>query len=110
MSELLTPFGIPPDAIEEPTGDLEVTPAVPEATEPVTRTPVMITEQEVVFATAAAVPLQPARPGRRWTDVVGAALRLMFTTRTAEPRPRRHYPPRNDYLESSRMAREMHRL
>jgi hypothetical protein len=107
MSELLTPFGIPPDA-EEPTGDLEVTPAVPEGTEPVTRASVLITEQEVLFATAAAaVPLQT---GRRWTDVVAGALRVMFTTRTAEPRPRRHYPPRNDYLEWSRMAREMHRL
>ena len=96
MSELRVPFGEPPDVIDE-------------SAEPLTiRTPVLITEQEVLFATAAAVALQPAR--RRWTAIIGAALRAMFTSSTAEPRERRHYPARNDYLESSRMAREMHRL
>lgn len=72
--------------------------------------PVLITEQQVRFSTAAAVPLVPAETGRRWTDAVRAAVRAMFTTSTTEARPRRHYPPRNDFLESSRMAREMHRL
>jgi len=106
MSELLAPFGVSPDAIEEPAGELEVAPpsAAPQATEPV-----VITEQEVLFATAAAVSL-PEQTGRRWTEVVGAALRAMFTSSTGEQRPKRHYPPRNEFLESSRMAREMYRL
>jgi hypothetical protein len=98
MSELLTPFGDPPEIIEKP------------ADAPASTTSVLITEEEVLFATAAGVPLQPAKSGRRWTGVVGAAVRAMFASSTAEPRERRHYPPRNDFLESSRMAREMHRV
>jgi hypothetical protein len=58
--------------------------------------PVIITKQEVVFSTAAA--MSPRPPIR----VVGAAL---------QPRPaRRHYPQRISYLEQSRMSREMDRL
>jgi hypothetical protein len=105
MSELLAPLGASPDVTAEP-----VDPAQSANAAEVTRTPVLITEHEVMFATAAAEPLQPAKV-RRWsTDVIGAAMRAMFASLTAEPRKRRHYPPRNDYLESSRMAREMHRL
>jgi hypothetical protein len=109
MSELLAPFGAPREVFEEPADSVES--ALPTA-QPgeVTRTPVLITEQEVLFATAAAVPLQPPTAGRRWTDVIGAALRAMFMSSAAEPRERRHYPSRNDYLEHSRMAREMYRL
>jgi hypothetical protein len=55
-------------------------------------TTVLITEQEVLFATAAAVPFAK-------------------TVHNKKIRPRRrHYPPRNDFLEDSRMAREMWRL
>lgn len=58
------------------------------ATERHTVAPVLITEQEVLFATAAAL---TAPPKRR--------------------RPRRkHYPSRRDIFEDSRMAREMDRL
>lgn len=102
MSELLTPFGETSEVID----DLADRPADSSAA----GTPVLITEQEVLFATAAAGALQPAKAGRRWPEVIGAALRAMFTSSTAEPRERRHYPARNDYLESSRMSREMHRL
>lgn len=101
MSELLAPFGAPQDVADEL--------AQPPVDSSAVRTPVLITEQEVMFATAA-VPLQPAKAGRRWTGVIGAALRAMFVSSTDRPRERRHYPPRTDYLESSRMAREMHRL
>ena len=65
--------------------------------------PVLITPQEVVFSTAAALS-RPASISRRLIDairVVGAALY----------RPtRRHYPSRSSYLDRSRMAREMDRL
>jgi hypothetical protein len=105
MTELLAPFGASPERIEQPADVAEAAP----------RTPVLITEQQVLFATAAAVPLQPAKTSRRWTEVVrafGASLRAAFVTSTSndtQPK-RRHYPPRNDFLEDSRMAREMMRL
>jgi hypothetical protein len=105
MSELLAPLGASPDVTDEPADPAQSADAAE-----VTRTPVLITEHEVMLATAAAVPLQPARVRPRWADVIGAAVRAMVASSTAEPRKRRHYPPRNDYLESSRMAREMHRL
>jgi hypothetical protein len=67
--------------------------------------PVFITEQQVVFSTAAARSLRPASISRRLIDairVVGAALH--------RPPAQRHHPQRSSYLESARMAREMDRL
>ena len=76
--------------------------------------PVLITEQQVVFSTAAAVPLRPTTITRRLIgairvvlvidaiQVVGAAL--------YRPPARRHHPQRFSYLEQARMAREMDRL
>jgi hypothetical protein len=102
MTGLLAPFGAPPDAVEQTADGTEA------------RTPVLITEQQVLFATAAAVPLRPARTSRRWTEtvrVVAASLKAAFATSSNEARPKRqHYPARNDFLEDSRMAREMLRL
>jgi hypothetical protein len=69
------------------------------------RAPVFITEQEVVFSTAAAISSRPASISRRLIDtirVVGAAMQ--------RPPARRHYPQRSSYLEPARMAREMDRL
>jgi hypothetical protein len=104
MTELLTPFGASPKTIEQSADIAEASP----------RTPVLITEQQVLFATAAAVPLQPAKTGRRWTEVVraiGASVRAAFVTSSDDAQPkRRHYPARNEYLEDSRMSREMLRL
>jgi hypothetical protein len=77
-------------------------------------TPILITEQEVVFGTSAAVSLPRTKTTRRLTDVtrvVVANLRRIFLTSAARPRPaRRHYPPRYSFLEHALMAREMHRL
>jgi len=82
-------------------------------TETASRTPVLITEQEVALATAAAVPV-PSTITRRWTETIRIALAAiggMFATSTAHARPaRRHFPPRTDFLEHSRMTREMRRL
>jgi hypothetical protein len=67
--------------------------------------PVLITEQEVVFSTAAALSSRPASKSRRLIDAMRgavAALRL--------PPPKQHLPQSNRYLEHSRMAREMDRL
>jgi len=72
--------------------------------------PRLITEHEVAFSTAAAVPM----PSTRWwtgaTRVVAVAMRRIVRT-SADSRPnRRHCPPRNNWLEDSRMDRAMHRL
>ena len=104
MSELLAPLGASPEGVEQPADVAEASP----------RTPVLITEQQVLFATAAAVPLQPAKTSRRWAEAArasGASLRAAFVTSSNEAQPkRRHYPSRNDFLEDSRMSREMLRL
>ena len=93
MTELLAPLGAPPDA--------EVS----------SHTPVLITEQQVLFATAAAVPLRPARTTRRWTKAVRASLTAAFVTSSNDARPKRlQRPARNDFLQDSRMAREMLRV
>ena len=62
--------------------------AVEPVTEAVTQTPVLITEQEVAFSTAAAVPVRPAKTRRGLT----AVLRGIFVNSTAnaeKPRRRR---------------------
>ncbi|MEZ0363968.1 hypothetical protein ACAG26_09755 [Mycobacterium sp. pUA109] len=70
-------------------------------------TAVLITEQEVLFGTAAALRAPRTGAGRRVTR----ALRQMLMGLVGwvnDPRP--HYPSTRDYLEPSRMAREMLRL
>jgi hypothetical protein len=67
--------------------------------------PVVITEQEVMLGTAAAVSPPSIRITRRMIDalgVVAAAFR--------PPPPRPHYDRRASYLERACMAREMDRL
>ena len=100
MTDVTAESGVLPDVVE---------PEV-EAQQPT----VLITEQEVLFSTAVAVPLPRTKSRRRVSDVtrsVADAIRSMFHSSAAESRPKpRHYPPRNDFLESSRMAREMYRL
>ena len=89
-------------------------PSDPENTrETASRTPNLVTEQEVVFGTAAALPSQPATT--RWwiqaSRVVLLAIRGTFLTSRADARPARpHYPPRLSFLDHSRMEREMQRL
>jgi len=85
MSELTTT----PDAMPDPIEDSEAQgPSVQRPANGVSATPVLISEPEVLFSTAAAGTLQRK-------------------SRTA----RRHHPPRwPGYLEHSLMAREMDRL
>jgi hypothetical protein len=107
MSELLAPLSASPEILEEP----EVTAASVVAPAPVgpNDETVLITEQEVLFATAAAVPLQPVTT-RSWASrFFGAVVASVTAGNDERPKPR-HYPSRNDFLEDSRMAREMHRL
>jgi hypothetical protein len=68
-------------------------------------TTVLIAETEVLFGTAAATGLR--RKDRGWITV----LRRIFAGSSSDSLPkRRNPPPRMDFLESSRMAREMLRL
>ena len=100
---------------DHPDDDAETTPhAVLESAPPladVAASPQVITEQEVVFSTAAAIPAQPIRWWTRASRTLAAAIAGISATSAADPKPkRRHYPPRADYLEYSRMRREMDRL
>jgi len=77
--------------------------------EEVSQPPVVITEQEVAFSTAAAATLPRTKPNRG----VFAALRAMLQKSSEDdalPAPR-HYPPRREaFLEDAAMEREMRRL
>ena len=79
-----------------------------QAVEQAAETAALITEQQVLFASAAV--LAPA-PARHLGVAYGlaSAVRAMFTWPETRPVPR-HYPQRFVYLESSAMSREMDRL
>ena len=86
------------DAVENPAPTIEA----------LSQPTVVITEQEIVFSTAAAAALPRTTPTR---GVIGA-LRAMFrhSVQDAQPTPR-HYPPcRAAFLERAAMTREMRRL
>jgi hypothetical protein len=81
-----------------PTAPSAVPPAKPSSAE------VLITEQQVMFGTAAAA---ASRPKNR----LMAALGQVFAPSTTETRSRQHDVPRRMYyIESARMGREMDRL
>jgi hypothetical protein len=83
------------------------------ALEALSAAPILITEQEVVFGTAAAVRARPTtmRSWTKATSVALAAVRRMFATPIPDTRQaRRHYPKRYVFLEHSCMSREMDRL
>jgi hypothetical protein len=65
----------------------------------------LITEQQVLFSSAAALAPAPAKR-HFWSR----AAQAVFTRSEKEPRPPKHYPQRYAYLEHSAMSREMDRL
>ena len=69
----------------------------------------LITEQQVLFSTAAAVALPQPTKTRRFSDAVAARSRAGWR---AQPKPpaRPVYPKRHVWLENSLMTREMDRL
>jgi hypothetical protein len=69
--------------------------------------PVLITEQEVLLGTTAALP-QPAKRTRWWAG----ALQRVFAASPSQPRPQpRQYPRRSpSYFQSSLVSREGYRL
>jgi hypothetical protein len=74
--------------------------------------PVLITEAEVAFGTALAVPLRPTTPGwlTRASHFALTVHRALAVSMADERRPPRHHPKRLRYLEGARMEREMDRL
>jgi hypothetical protein len=76
-------------------------------------TPVLIAVQEVVFKTAAAMPVRQTTL-RRWAgapSVVLTALRRMLLPSSPDVRtPRGYFPRRYSYLEQAELSREMDRL
>ena len=76
-----------------------------------TETPALITEQQVLFSTAAAVALPPAKT-RRWSDAVHAAGFAVgsWIANAAKPATEPVYPKRYAWLENASMSREMDRL
>ena len=77
------------------------TPAVEQSTDAAA----LITEQQVMFASATALAPAPAKP-HFWSRAAHA----VFTRPERKPRPPKHYPQRYAYLEHSAMSREMDRL
>ena len=79
-----------------------VEPAVAEA-------PILITEQEVLFSSAAAVSISSKKTAGQWIALLRP--RRPFTRSTVDERPakHRHYPQHYVFLEQALMAREMER-
>jgi hypothetical protein len=99
-----------------PTADSETTPP---AAEEVSPPPTLITEHEVMLGTAAALAPAPLFEGQdadaeravgRGRSGWIAALARLFTSSPDRRPPRQHYPPRLDFMEDARLAREMYRL
>jgi hypothetical protein len=75
--------------------------------------PVLMTEKEVLFSTAAAIPLRPTTmgPALHAINVVLAAMHRVFTGSAVDGvGPHQHYPKRHEFLERACLAREMNRL
>ncbi len=68
----------------------------------------LITEQQVLFASAAALAPAPARH-RNVAHDLASSVRAMFA-RPEKSHVPKHYPQRFGYLEQSAMSREMDRL
>jgi hypothetical protein len=69
----------------------------------------LITEQQVLFNTAAAVALPPAKTGR-WSDMLHAASAVGTWLSSAARPPKPVYPRQHVWLQTALMSREMDRL
>jgi len=93
----------PADSAEEREG---VEPVVDAA---VSGVPVLITEQEVLLSTGAAVTIPSKKNARAWVGLLRP--RRLITRSTADERAakHKHYPRHYVFLEQALMAREMER-
>jgi hypothetical protein len=92
--------------IQPTTSETTPVPAVDQATD----TAALITEQQVLFASAAALAPAKTHFWSRAAHAFAAPMHAVFTRPEKEPRPKKHYPQRFGYLENSLMSREMDRL
>ncbi|MGZ5378839.1 MAG: hypothetical protein ACXWD8_12705 [Mycobacterium sp.] len=77
---------------------------------PATGGTTLITEQQVLFSTAAAVPLPRVKPSR-WAMAIKSVSSVMSALFTDSRPPAQHYQARRyAYLENALMSREMDRL
>ena len=87
-------------------GRADVEPVVDAA---VSRVPALITEQEVLLSTAAAVTVPSKQTAEQWIALLRPR-RLFMHSRTDERAAKhRHYPHHYVFLEQALMAREMER-
>jgi hypothetical protein len=101
MTDMATTYHTDPDE------NRETLVASPETS---TGTHTLITEQQVLFSTAAAVALPPAKT-RGFTDTAQAlasAVGSWFASAARPPKP--VYPKRHAWLETALLSREMDRL
>lgn len=85
-------------------------PAAEPTPAPAINEPTLITEQQVLFATAAAAAVPQAQP-RRWAASIGSVVAAVRSLVDGSRRPARPvYPARRGYLENALMAREMDRV
>ncbi len=97
MSQLSEAFAVNRDVVHE-----AQQPVVMDET---SASPVLITEQEVMFGTHVALSARVAAGPRRFAAAIRTAAASLHL-----PPPHQHYPAAAGYLERSRMAREMERL
>ena len=88
----------------------DVAPVDPVAELAFSETPILITEQEVIFGTAAAVRAPSKRTAGQW--ITQLRPRHLFARSRADERAakHRHHPHHYDFLEQALIAREMDRL
>ena len=87
----------------------DVAPVDPAAELALTETPILITEHEVIFGTAAAVRVPSMRTAGRW--IAQLRPRHLFMRSRADERAAKHrqHPHHYDFLEQALMARGMER-
>jgi hypothetical protein len=75
----------------------------------VSRVRVLITEQEVLFSTAAAVTVPSKKTAEQWIALLRPRRLFMHSRADERAAKHRHYPHHYVFLEQALMAREMER-
>jgi hypothetical protein len=71
--------------------------------------PALITEQEVLFSSAAAVSISSKKTAGQWIALLRPRRLFMHSTADERAAQHRHYPQHYVFLEQALMAREMER-
>ena len=76
----------------------------------VSRVPALITEQEVLLSTAAAVTVPSKKTAEQWIALLRPRRLFMHSRADERAAKHRHYPHHYEFLEQALMGREMDRL